>query len=211
MTQQEQAEFEAYKVEKEHQALLDADKARRAQYLELVDQKIEAIVPKLRQVSDTLSATKTEVYDEFMGVLSLKSDIMNRKTDENKTHTFSNVKGDKRITLGSYYIDSYLDTVDDGIEMVKDYLASLAKDEDSRALVKVVLKLLSKDSQGTLKASRVLQLRKMASESGNDRFIEGVKIIEEAYRPEQSKTFVKAEYKNEKGKWINIPLGMTEA
>lgn len=211
MTQQEQAEFEAYKVEKEHQALLDAEKVRRAEYTQLVDQKIEAIVPKLRQISETLSITKAEVYRGFMDVLSIKSDIMNRKTDENKTHTFSNVKGDKRITLGSYYIDAYLDTVDDGIEMVKDYLASLAKDENSRALVKVVLKLLSKDSQGTLKASRVLQLRKMAEESGNARFVDGVRIIEEAYRPVQSKTFVKAEYKKDNGEWVNIPLGMTEA
>ena len=167
-------------------------------------------MPKLRQISETLSITKAEVYSEFMGVLSIKSDIMNRKTDANKTHTFSNVKGDKRITLGSYYIDAYLDTVDDGIEMVKDYLASLAKDENSRALVKVVLKLLSKDSQGTLKASRVLQLRKMAEESGNARFVDGVRIIEEAYRPVQSKTFVKAEYKKDNGEWVNIPLGMTE-
>ena len=75
----------------------------------------------------------------------------------------------------------------------------------------MVLKLLARDSKGALKASRVLQLRKMAEESGDDRFMEGVKIIEESYQPAVSKQFVRAEVKNDNGAWVAIPLGMTEA
>jgi hypothetical protein len=73
------------------------------------------------------------------------------------------------------------------------------------------MRLLSRGKEGTLKASRVLQLRKMAEESGSERFIEGVRIIEESYRPVVSKTFVRAERKGKNGEWVNIPLGMTEA
>ena len=40
----------------------------------------------------------------------------------------------------------------------------------------------------------------------------GVKIIEEAYQPIKSRTFLKAYVKNEQtGAWDQIPLGMTEA
>jgi len=78
-------------------------------------------------------------------------------------------------------------------------------------LVNAVLKLLSRDQTGNLKASRVMQLRKMADESGNELFIDGVRIIQEAYRPEVSKYYVRAEFKNEQGAWVNVPLGMTEA
>ena len=78
-------------------------------------------------------------------------------------------------------------------------------------LVSMVLKLLARDAKGTLKASRIVQLRKIAEESNNDRFMEGVRIIEEAYQPAISKQFVRAEMKNEDGMWVTIPLGMTEA
>ena len=75
----------------------------------------------------------------------------------------------------------------------------------------MVFRLLAKDSKGAIKASRVMQLRKMAEESQSERFIEGVKVIEEAYQPAISKQFIRAEYKDENGMWKSIPLGMTEA
>ena len=108
-------------------------------------------------------------------------------------------------------IDNYDDTVDAGISIVKEYISSLARDENSRILVDTVMRLLAKDQKGTLKPSRVMQLRQMADKSGNARFIEGVRIIEAAYKPVQSKTFVRAEIKDENGMWKSIPLGMTEA
>ena len=50
----------------------------------------------------------------------------------------------------------------------------------------------------------------MAEESGDEKFREGVRIIEEAYQPTESKRFITAEYKDEKGAWRYIPLGMTD-
>lgn len=211
MTQQEIDEFNAFKAAKEKQEMIKTEKKKRDQYTELVDEKIEKIIPELASMSAELSALKSRVHREFEEILKLKSEIMQGATDENKTHTFTNLAGTMRITLGAYYIDSYLDTVDSGIAIVKDFLGSLSRDENSRLLVRAVMKLLSRDKEGTLKASRVLQLRKMAEETQDSRFLEGVKIIEEAYRPVQSKTFIRAEYKNPQGEWTNIPLGMTEA
>ena len=94
---------------------------------------------------------------------------------------------------------------------VKEYIEGLAKDEKTKALVSMVLRLLARDAKGTLKASRIVQLRKVAMETGDERFIEGVRIIEEAYQPEVSKQFIRAEIKNENGMWKPIPLGMTES
>ena len=78
-------------------------------------------------------------------------------------------------------------------------------------LVDSVLRLLSRDTKGTLKASRVMQLRKIANESGDARFLEGVKIIEESYNPTPSRQFIRAEIKDENGAWKSVPLGMTES
>ncbi len=95
--------------------------------------------------------------------------------------------------------------------MVREYIESLAKDDNSRALVNAVMRLLAKDQKGTLKASRVLQLRKMADETGDERFQEGVRIIEESYQPTVTRQYIKAEIRGDNGEWKSIPLGVTEA
>ncbi len=209
MTPAELQQFQQMMVLKAKQEEAEREKARRAEYRSLVDKEVEEAVLQLLAVSVNLAEKKKMVFDNFQAVLDIKNELVPGRSD-NQTHTFTNSTGDKRITLGAYYIDDYSDTVEEGIAIVKEYIESLAKDADSRALVKAVLRLLSKDQKGTLKASRVLQLRKMADESGNDRFVEGVKIIEESYRPVMSKTFITAQYKDKNNAWVNIPLGMTE-
>ena len=127
------------------------------------------------------------------------------------SHTFTTSKGNMRITLGSNTIDGYRDTVEDGVAMVKEYISSLAQNDETKALVDMVLKLLARDKTGQLKASRVLQLRQMAEKTGNERFIEGVRIIEESYQPTETKQYIRAEVKDEKtGAWKTIPLSVTD-
>lgn len=70
---------------------------------------------------------------------------------------------------------------------------------------------MSRDMKGNLKASKVIQLRCTAEDLGNERLLEGVRIIEESYRPELSKQYIRAEYKNEDNAWVTVPLGMTES
>ena len=142
--------------------------------------------------------------------MKLKEEIFNTKADQ-KSNTFSSADGLYRITLGNHQTDDYDDTVNEGIAKVKEVISSFANDDNSRLLVNAIMKLLSRDAMGNLKASRVMQLRKLATESGNAELIDGVEIIEKAYRPQISKTFVRAEYKDEYGKWVSVPLGMTEA
>ena len=70
---------------------------------------------------------------------------------------------------------------------------------------------MARDKKGNLKPSKIVTLYKHAKESGSDKFMDGVEIIMNAYKPVPSKTYVRAEFKNDKGEWINVPLGMTEA
>ena len=178
----------------------------------MVDEEIERTLPQLLQLSAQIKEVKQRVFDSFKSVIAMKEELFkSRLNDNQRSHTFSNTAGNKRIKLGVYVTDGYLDTVEDGIAIVKEYIESLAKDEKSKALVNMVLRLLSRDAQGTLKASRIVQLRKIAEETGNDRFLEGVRIIEESYRPSVSKQFIRVETRNENGAWVTVPLGMTES
>ncbi len=48
----------------------------------------------------------------------------------------------------------------------------------TKALVNAVLRLLSRDGQGNIKASRVLQLRKKAEDSGDERFLDEIRHLD---------------------------------
>lgn len=210
MTAEEQQQFEAFKQQQAKEAAAKRRKENREAYAKLVDDEIDAALPELRSLSEQIKTVKTTVYGNFAEVLKMKAEVMGLTTDGQKSHTFTNSNGDKRITLGVNTVDGYRDTVEDGIAMVQQYIQSLAVDDNSRALVKTVLRLLSRDQQGNIKASRVLQLRRMAEETGNEQFIEGVKIIEESYQPATTKQYIRAEYKDEKGCWRIVPLSVTD-
>ena len=81
----------------------------------------------------------------------------------------------------------------------------------------MVMSLLARNAAGALKASRVVRLHKLADESGDPRFIEGVRIIEAAYRPVISRTYIRCEVRQIDPEtqvvkdWEAIPLGMTES
>ena len=212
MTAEEKAEFEAFQAAKAKKAAEEKARADREQYRQLVDDEIERSIPVLEEISGRIKESKQRVMDNFKTILEMKGDLFKTKLKEDqRSHTFTNSKGNKRITLGVYVTDGYRDTVEDGIAIVKEYIESLAKDDKTRSLVSMVLRLLARDAKGTLRASRIVQLRKVAMETGDDRFMEGVRIIEESYQPEVSKQFIRAEIKNENGMWKPIPLGMTES
>ncbi len=210
MTAEEQARFAAFKAEEEKKARQQLRKENRAIYAQLVDEQVALTIPELASLSEQIKTVKAAVFDNFKAVLEMKADIMSLTQAGQHSHTFTTSDGSMRLTLGSNTVDGYLDTVKDGIAMVQEYIESLAKDDNSRALVKAVMRLLSRDKKGTLKASRVIQLRQLADEIGDEKFLEGVKIIEESYLPSETKQYIRAEYKDDKG-WHIIPLSVTDA
>lgn len=209
MTAEERKRYEAWKAEDEKKRAAEERKRQRGEYANMVDDEIRIAIPQLRAMSEALKTVKDTIFGNFDAVLKMKSEILGLTRDDQRSHTFTTSDSTLRLTLGVNCIDGYRDTVEDGIAMVKKYIESLAKDDNSRALVNAVLRLLSRDGQGNIKASKVLQLRKMADDSGDERFIEGVKIIEESYQPTVTKRYIRAEYKDEKGAWRYIPLDMT--
>lgn len=209
MTAEEQEQFAAFKAEQERKARMERRKENRQAYAQIVDEQVQLAIPELMSLSEQIKTVKSTVFSNFRAVLAMKEDVMSLTQAGQHSHTFTTSDGLMRLTLGVNTIDAYRDTVEDGIAMVRKYIESMAKDDNSRALVNAVLRLLSRDQKGTLKASRVLQLRKMAEDTGDETFIEGVKIIEESYQPSETKQYIRAEYKDDKG-WHVIPLSVTD-
>ncbi|MBQ8282393.1 MAG: DUF3164 family protein [Paraprevotella sp.] len=210
MTAEERKEYEAFRREREKKQAAERRKQMRSEYAAMVDEEVTLTIPQLEALSEQIRTVKGTVFGNFDTILKMKSEVMGLTRDGQYSHTFTTGDGAYRLTLGVNTVDGYRDTVKEGIAMVKAYIESLAKDDNSRALVNAVLRLLSRDSLGNLKASRVLQLRKMADETGDETFQEGVRIIEESYQPTATKRYIRAERKNELGAWVSIPLGMTD-
>ena len=212
VTEAELAELQALREEKAKKEAADRRKAERERYAELVDAQVKTAVNALTMLSDYIAQVKKEVFFDFETILAMKAEVLEQSKDNQRTHTFTNSDSSMRITLGVHTVDGYRDTVEDGIAMVMEYIQSLATDEKTSALVGAITRLLARDKHGTIKASRVLQLRKMAEESGDEKFMEGVKIIEESYQPSTTKRFLRAEVRHGvTNKWVTIPLSVTEA
>lgn len=212
VTEAELAELQALREEKAKKEASQRRKAERERYAELVDAQVKSAVNALTMLSDNIAQVKKEVFFDFEAVISMKAETMGVTKDGQRTHTFTTSDGSMRLTLGVHTVDGYRDTVEDGIAMVMEYIQSLATDEKTSALVGAITRLLARDKHGTIKASRVLQLRKMAEESGDEKFMEGVKIIEESYQPSTTKRFLRAEVRHGvTNKWVTIPLSVTEA
>lgn len=209
MTPEERAEYEEFRAQKAREREEAARKAQREEYARLVDDEVAAAVDQLKELSEQMTTIKKTIFDNFDTIIKMKREVMSLcKPDGQYTHTFTSSDSRCRITLGNRMVDDYRDTVEDGILMVKDYITSLAKDEDSAQLVGLIMSLLERNKSGALQPSRVIRLRQLADKRQDPRLLEGVKIIEDSYQPYASSTFVQAEIKGATG-WVTIPLNIS--
>ncbi len=178
-----------------------------AAYKDSVDNFCREKFARLEELSSRMRQLKEEVFGDAATLITLKDDLFKTKSDRH-SNQFTTSDGRITIALGSRTNDSWDDTVNAGIDKVKGFIRSLAKDEASAALADMVMNLLAKDQKGNLKASRVLQLRKIAIDSGYPELIEGVEIIEAAHSPVDTCQFISVSYKDENGTQKTLPLSL---
>lgn len=212
MSAEERRQWEAFKAEQAKKAEAEHRKQQRESYAQMVDDELTAAIPALRHLSEQIKSVKDSIFGNFKTVLDMKADVVGFKEEGQFSHTFTNRDSTLRLTLGVNTVDGWSDMAEAGIAMVRKYIESLATDEKTQALVTAVLRLLSKDRQGNLNASKVLTLWKMAEESGDEQFLEGVRIIRESYQPTETRRYIRAQYRDETtaNAWRNIPLSITD-
>ena len=211
--EKEQLAREAYKS-KEKEFAKRAKEEQEAHYKQLVDETIEKAVESVRELNIKMTVAKKQIFNDFDTVIALKNELYTGqkwlKTDR-VTNTFTNQEGNKRVTVGYHTNDNYLDTYTEGVKLVEEYISSLATDENGQKLADMVKVLLSERGKGgQLKAQNVLRLQRMANDSKNETFIEGMRIISDAYSPTKSKQFVKVEIKGEHNEWVTVSTNMTD-
>lgn len=209
LSAEELREFEAFRAKKDKEELKARTRQEREHYRKMGESLVDELMPRIVELNAQMASLKQEVYSQFSSLIDMKAELFGTKSGQ-RSHSFMNEDSTRRIILGYHKRDMWDDTAEAGIEMVKEYISSLAGSDATSSLVAMLLDLLSKDASGNLQADKVLQLDKYAERSDSDLFREGVAIIKEAYRPERSKQYIRAEIKDASGKWCAVPLSITE-
>lgn len=174
-------------------------------YKDLVSGFCHRTKDKMLALSGLMRQHKDEVFRDVEAVIQLKEALYNTKLDR---HSNSFTADGITVTLGRRTNDGWDDTVEVGIAKVKEFLAGLAKDDNSSKLYTAVMQLLAKDAKGNLKASALLQLEKYAAKWNDPEFTEGVEIIRNSYEPVETCDFISVSYKDKEGKSHAIPLSL---
>lgn len=185
-----------------------AKEAEKSAYVEIREQLVRSKFTKLQALSEQISELKREIFEDSKSLIELKESALQVKLGRH-TDKFTTKDGSISINLGRRTTEAWDDTVDAGIEKVQQFIKNMARDDNSATLVETILRLLAKDQKGVLRASKVLELSKLAEKIDDEEFIEGINIIKNAYRPQESCRFIEVKYKNDEGKLKSLPLSMS--
>lgn len=193
------------------EATARAEKQKReediAAYKAAVDEFCRTGFSRLQALSMQMRKEKDRIFAEVETLIQMKDELFKTKTDRH-SNTFTTTDDKITVSLGNRTNDGWDDTVNAGVDKVKAFIRSLAKDADSAALTEMVMNLLARDKKGNLKASRVLQLREIARKSCYPELIEAADIIQSAYRPVETCQFISVSYKDDKGMRHSLPLSL---
>lgn len=207
MTKEEKAKLFA-ELEADKKAEEMRVQKERETYKDLVDATVAKCVTKLQNLSSEMQRVKQEVFEEFRAIITMKNELFNTKLNR-QSDTFTTSDSKMSITLGNRVNEGWDDTVEAGISKVKEYLSTLAKDEETATLVETIMGLLAKDRKGALKANKVLELERLAIKSQNKEFLDGIAIIKDAYRPVPTCQFIEVSTKDTEGKEYKLPLSLS--
>jgi hypothetical protein len=198
----------AKELEEAKKAEKQAEKVQRETYKILVSDTVTDVFKPLVGLSKHILNIKKLVFDSFDAIIEMKEEIYGVKQGQ-QSHTFTDTSSTISVKIGYRVTDGYDDTFSTGIEKVKNYMARLTDTEGAEKFRKILSALLRTDAKGNLKPSRVMELRQYANEEQDEELNDGVRIIEESYKPVKSCQFVEVKFKDDNNKWHSLPLSIS--
>jgi hypothetical protein len=195
--------------EEEERAAKATAQKQRDYYEILKDEQVQATFKRLQNLSSTLEEEKIDIFNQFGSLIAMKKDLFHlsdEQMDLQQSHTFTNKSVDKSIIIGANVIDRWSDDLNIGIARISEWLDKHIEEDQSREIIRA---LLRPDSNGILKANRILDLSKKAAEIGDKELIEAVNFIRDQYRPAKTSTYVKAKFLDSNRQWQWLALSMS--
>ncbi len=210
-----QSDFEQLKELKEKEAKRLAKEKRKEDLRtldEIEDEVVRDLTPVLLNVEGVLKSQKERVYTKCKEYIDLRNEMYPNRINSSSITLMSKDK-DKKIQLKTNRVKRYKENATIGVNMIKDYVQSLIKEDDAsnKDIVELVLSFLRTDAKGNLQEKLLLDLKKWALDKNNEKIIEALEIIEDASFIEETSTAIYFFIQDKlKGGMRPVSLGMTE-
>lgn len=169
----------------------------------------------LFRLSNLIKSGKAKVFNTCEPLLALKKELYgltDADLSKQQSHTFTNRANTQSVIIGYNMTDGWDDDLTTAATARIDKWLTSKVNKENEMFVSMVRDLLNATSgEGKLKASRVLELAAKAKEFGDRELIAALDVMQQAYRPAKSSTYVKAKYKDDKKVWRWVELSMSMA
>lgn len=180
---------EAKQLEKQEKAQKKEDiKTFKEISQDFVRANIDNLVNQHQRVHDFI----VDLFKEYSHIKDLKAQIYGTERNEQDSHTSTLEDGSASITIGFNVTIGFDGTESSGVEIIKEYINSLATDDENvKKLTKMVNTFLKPNAKtGMLNPSKIIELSKLRDEFNNEKFNDGLEIIFNAQQRRQNSMYV---------------------
>jgi len=160
-------------------------------YKGMQDDTITSLLPRLVTFSVEQKNIVEQTFADFGTLVKIKQELFSAK-DKQDSHTFTSRDGMGSITIGHNTIIGFDGTEAAGIQLVKQYIATMSADDDKRKTLGDLLNTFMKpDKKGNLNPTRIAELVNKKAEINDEVFTAGIDTIVGAQFKTRTSTFVR--------------------
>ena len=168
LKEDDRREKEAIKKNKENLQLLTE---------EVIDNNVDFFVSSQENVEESI----LKLFKEADAIISARGETFGVEKKEQDSHTLTKKDGSASIKIGWNVKPTFDGTEAAGIQKIKEFMASLAGENENEKLLMEFLNIaLKTDVQGNYNPKKVRELNTMRGRANSDLFNEGMNIIDEA-------------------------------
>lgn len=201
-------------LEQEEKAKREQHLAEKEVYENLKEESVTELFAFLLGLSQSIKDGKTKVFAACDPLLAMKKELYGLSDDDlskQQSHTFTNKENSKSVIIGYNVIDGWDEDLTTAAKARIDQWLTSKVNKDNEMFVSMVRDILNATGDGKLKASRVMELSNKAKEFGDTELTNAISMLEKAYKPVKSSTYVKAKFKDENNQWKWVELSMSQA
>ncbi|WP_395075346.1 DUF3164 family protein [Flavobacterium sp.] len=154
---------------------------------EFVNRNIDIFIHRQNAIEEDIN----KLFSDYQTILEIKAMVYGDKALNQDTHTSTLQDGSASITIGNNVSIGFDGTEKIGIQGIKDYITTLAdNDDNTEKLTKMVNVLLKPNKLGMLNPSNIIQLNSLRGDLQSETFNENLDIIVSAQTRIKSTMFV---------------------
>ncbi len=166
---------------------LESTETYKALSAEFVNRNIDIFAHRQMAIGDDIK----RLFNDYENIIDIKAMVYGDKVRNQDSHTSTLADGSASLTIGFNISIGFDGTEKIGIEGIKEYISSLADDdENTTKLTEMVNVLLKPNKQGVLNPISIIQLNSLKVKLNSEKFNENLEIIEKAQIRVKSTLFV---------------------